>query len=76
MNADTGEIREMMGGWIPSGDWKELKQGQKVSFNGLFFQIAFIDVKSQRVGLSPLSRKEYLMDLTTSLEEKLREPRP
>ena len=72
MNADTGEIREMQEGWIPSGDWNELRQGEKVSFKGLFFQIAFIDVKTQRVGLSPISRKEYLGELSKTLEEQLK----
>ena len=61
MNADTGEIREFMEGMIPQdGNWTELRQGQKVSFNGLFFKIAWIDVKAQRVCLTPISRKEYV----------------
>lgn len=61
MNADTGEIREFMEGMMPQdGNWKELRQDQKVSFNGLFFRIAWIDVKEQRVCLAPISRKEYV----------------
>lgn len=75
MNADTGEIRDFMGGFIPQdGNWKELRQGQKVSFNGLFFQISWIDVVGQKVCLTPISREEYVGELkkeANSLRNKI-----
>ena len=75
MNADTGEIREFMKGMMPQdGNWTELIQGQKVSFKGLFFKIAWIDVKEQRVCLTPISRKEYVDEQhadVSSLKDKI-----